>query len=110
MQRKHSLDYDKYIAQKQDNALKKPTKYVRKSEMDQQKFDDVVMRFIIKGLQPLRIVEDESFIAYTNGKCEMIRLNEIKIKTKMCHSYLQNYWECVSINTVGLSNLCHGMY
>lgn len=61
--------------------MKKQNKPATKSGSNQEKFDDVVMKFIIKGLHPLRTVEDESFIEYTNGEYGIKPLLKINITT-----------------------------
>lgn len=50
--------------------MHKPKKSASKSELNQEKLDEIVMKFIIKGIHPLRTVEDESFNEFTSGECE----------------------------------------
>lgn len=78
-QRKHQAMYIKYTAEKKDS--KKPQMSKQRStkrSIDQDELDQIVIKYIINGIQPLRSVEDESFKEYTYSKYKQIcALNDI---------------------------------
>lgn len=61
-----------YLAQKDEMKQKRNSKCVSqelvKHGMDQDRFDKMIVKYIINGLQPLRSVEDESFKQLIFGK------------------------------------------
>lgn len=50
--------------------MRKPKKLAPRSGLNQEKLYEIVMKFIIKGIHPLRTVEEESFNEFTSGECE----------------------------------------
>lgn len=65
-----------YLAQKDEMKQKRNAKFVSqelvKHGMDQSRFDKMIVKYIINGLQPLRSVEDESFKQLIFGKYILI--------------------------------------
>lgn len=71
-QRKHKPAYEMYLAQKVEikrkrNSKRAQTTFVRHG-IDQDRFDKMIVKYVINGLQPLRSVEDESFQQLIFGK------------------------------------------